>query len=122
MMADILLIEDNSEHLELLAETLRFGGHTPYSAKNTEIANEIISKNKIDLMILDISLPGMSGFDFVELLQKKGKKIPFIVVTGSLNHKDKQKAKNLRAVAYFTKPIDPEKILQRIKNSIKNQN
>ena len=111
---DGLLIEDNSEHLELLSETLKFGGHNPYLAKNTEIAKDIIAKHKIDFIILDISLPGISGFDFVELLKKKGKNIPFIVVTGSLDHQDKQRAKDLNAIDYFIKPIDPEKILNSI--------
>ena len=115
-MADILLIEDNSEHLELLAETLKFGGHNPFLAKNTEIAKTIIKKQKIDFMILDISLPGISGLDFVEVLQKEKIRIPFIVVTGSLDHQDRERANKLNAVAYFVKPLDPEKLLNSIKS------
>ena len=113
-MAEVLLIEDNSEHLELLAETLKFGGHNPFLAKNTEIAKEIIKKHKIEFIILDISLPGMSGLDFVEILQKEKKNIPFVVVTGSLDHQDRQRAKELNAIHYFVKPLDPEKLLNSI--------
>ena len=115
-MARILVIEDDTQHLELLGEALKYGGHSPYPAKNFDIAKDILKTQVIEFILTDISLPGMSGLDFIESLQKQGKNIPFIVITGSHEEEYKIKAEKLKAVKLFYKPIDPEELLETLSN------
>ncbi|MGD9897936.1 MAG: response regulator [Calditrichaceae bacterium] len=114
-MANILIMEDDFQHLDLLVEILKFAGHKPFPAQNTGIAQKVLDENQIDFIITDITLPGMSGLDFMEELQKSGKKIPFVVLTGSLDPSDEERAKKLNVKAYFVKPVDPEKLLNSLK-------
>lgn len=120
-MADILVIEDDTQHLELLCETLKFGGHNPFPAKNIDIAKGILEEQKINLILTDISLPGITGLEFIESLQKQGINIPFIVITGSHEEEFKIKAEELKTVKLFYKPVDPEELLMVITKTQLNE-
>jgi DNA-binding response OmpR family regulator len=111
-MVNILIIEDDIQHAEFLKETLKYGGYRPFIANNSDMALKCIQKNSIDFIITDITLPGMSGLDFMHLQQNRGINIPFLVVTGSVDEMDKEIAKNLHSQAYLIKPIDPAELLE----------
>ena len=113
-MANILIIEDDLYHLELLAEIIKFSGNHPFTSNNQEAAFKIVSENAIDLIITDISLLSGSGLDVIENLQKKKLPIPFIVVSGSTDIEDKQQAEKLNAIAFLNKPVNPEALLTLI--------
>jgi CheY-like chemotaxis protein len=113
-MASVLLIEDDTQHLEYMREVIEYGGHTAFPAKNTSIALKILEQNQIDFIVTDIYLPGMSGLEFIGFLRKQAKMIPFIIVSGSNDEENKKQARKLKAQAYLTKPLDPETLLKTI--------
>jgi two-component system response regulator HydG len=113
-MANILLLEDDLNHLELLTEVIKFGNHIPYPANNIEKALKILKNQRINLIITDISLINETGLDFIAHLHKQNIKIPFIVVSGSTDMADRQKAENLKALSFLSKPVDPEMLLKLI--------
>jgi DNA-binding NtrC family response regulator len=115
-MSHILIVEDDLNHLELLAEIIKFGGHTPWNAMNSEQALKIIQHQNIKLIITDISLNNESGLDFISGLKKEKINIPFIVISGSTNISDRQKAEKLETIAFLKKPIEPEKLLKIIRS------
>jgi len=116
-MANILIVEDDISHLELLAEIIKFGGHTPWTATNSGKALKVINKHNIDLIITDISLTNESGLDFIARLQKLKIDAPFIVVSGSTHIADHEKAQKLNALSFLKKPVEPAELLKAI-NSI----
>jgi len=116
-MAHILIVEDDSYHLELLAEIIKFGMHTPFSASNSDKALKILQQQKIDLIITDISLTNENGLDFIARLKSQNINIPFIVISGSTSTADRQKAEKMKAISFIKKPVDPEEVL-KILNTI----
>jgi len=113
-MAAVLLIEDDTQHLEYMREVIEYGGHTVLPAKNASIALQILENQPVDFIVTDLYLPGLSGFEFIELIRKQGKNMPFIIVSGSNEEEDKNKAEELKAEAYLTKPLGPETLLKSI--------
>jgi CheY-like chemotaxis protein len=112
-MARILIIEDDTPHMELVTDILTFGNHEIFQAKNTEIASAILAGNEIDYILTDIYLPGKSGLDFMEELKQQNRNIPFAVISGLERPEDVQKAGQLGALAYINKPLDnPETLLK----------
>lgn len=110
-MANILIIEDDLYHLELLAEIIKFSGHKPLTANNHAAAYKILRETEINLIITDISLLNESGLDFIEKLKEKKLQLPFIVVSGSTDKRDREQAARLHALAFLNKPVDPQALL-----------
>ncbi len=114
MMAKILIVEDDTQHLEYLVDTVKFGGHEAFPVKSSELALSLLENQQVDFIMTDISLPGISGFKLIQKLHENNVHIPFIVVTGSIEEDDKKRAIELGALDFFVKPVDPEKILECI--------
>lgn len=115
-MAKILIIEDDWLHLDFLSDTVRYSGHTPIMAKNVNHAAKLYNEIKIDLIITDIYLPGLTGLDFVKVIRAKNKNIPFIVVTGSIDDENEKLSIRLKVSEYIQKPVDPEQLILKIKS------
>jgi CheY-like chemotaxis protein len=105
-MSKILVIEDDTNHLELVLDILKFGGHTLFAAHNAHMAESILKKEQVDFIVTDISLPGISGLEFIKSLHERNIYIPFVVVTGSIEKIDRETAEFLNAHAYFLKPLN----------------
>lgn len=119
-MARILLIEDNRDHLELMAYILRAQGHMPLSAGNAESGRTMITCcEEIDLIICDINLGSESGIDLVKALRKSGrlKHVPIVAVTaGSVGQASAAFAAGFDH--YLLKPIEPETFIAKIKECL----
>jgi len=82
----------------------------------------LLVKNQYDLVILDVFLPDMDGFELAGKLRKKYGSLPFLFLTARALNDDKIKGLKLGAEDYITKPFDPEELLLRIKNILKRNN
>lgn len=127
MLASILLVDDRKSDIELVKLALFEYGRLQC---NMLVANdgrealdllrkEISAGRKVDLILLDINMPGMNGFEMMEAMRKDEqlKKIAVIMCTGSVYEKDKQRAKELGALDYIVKPPkfdDMKLMLERI--------
>ncbi|HAP04336.1 MAG TPA: phosphate regulon transcriptional regulatory protein PhoB [Methylophilaceae bacterium] len=117
MKANILIVEDESPILELLALNISQAGYNPLRAISAEHAEKLISEALPDIILLDWMLPGMSGIDFARKLRSNPstKAIPIIMLTARSDELDKVKGLEVGADDYITKPFSPRELNARIK-------
>ena len=117
MKANILIVEDESPILELLAINISQAGYNPLRAISAEHAEKLISEALPDIILLDWMLPGMSGIDFAKKLRSNAltKTIPIIMLTARSDELDKVKGLEVGADDYITKPFSPRELNARIK-------
>ncbi len=117
MKANILIVEDESPILELLALNISQAGYNPLRAISAEHAEKLISEALPDIILLDWMLPGMSGIDFAKKLRGNAltKAIPIIMLTARSDELDKIKGLEVGADDYITKPFSPRELNARIK-------
>ena len=111
MMAKVLIVEDDTQHLGFLVDVVKSGGHEAFPVKSSELALSLLEDQQVDFIMTDISLPGISGFGLIQKLHEKNVHIPFIIISGSIEEDDKKRAIELDTLYFFEKPVDPEKIL-----------
>jgi two-component system phosphate regulon response regulator PhoB len=117
MKANILIVEDESPILELLALNISLAGYNPLRAISAEHAEKLINEALPDIILLDWMLPGMSGIDFAKKLRSNTltKTIPIIMLTARSDELDKVKGLEVGADDYITKPFSPRELNARIK-------
>ncbi|MBT4519671.1 MAG: two-component system response regulator [Halieaceae bacterium] len=115
----ILIVDDTPENIDVLIEIL--SEYRRSVATNGEKALQIAgSGNPPDLILLDIMMPGMDGYEVCQKLksEEKTKSIPVIFLTGMADEESEKKGLELGAVDYITKPISPPIVLERVKNHL----
>lgn len=119
-MLDIIIVEDNREIGELLCNFLRREKYTVSLAATGEKALELFEKYGARLIILDLMLPGMDGFDLCSRLRETSN--THILITSAKNTKDdKLKGLNLGADDYIEKPFDIDILMAKIKGIFKRK-
>lgn len=119
-MVDILLVEDNAEICDLLADFLRAENYTVSIAKNGEKALSLYEKYGARFVLLDINLPGMDGFSVCEKMRKNDN-IPIMILTARTDRDDKLNGILLGADDYIEKPFDIEILIAKIKGIFKRR-
>jgi CheY-like chemotaxis protein len=116
----ILLIEDSTDLRENLAELLAFDGYKVITANNGLQGLNIAAKLLPDLIVCDILMPGLDGYEVFSALAKNPKTsgIPFIFATAKSENADKQKARELGATNYIVKPFTEAELLDCIEKSL----
>ena len=114
----ILFLEDEEELLATVENLLNDQGYNVVTVKRAEEALELVRKSPPDLILADIKLPGMDGFDFFTEVQKlpEVSKTPFVYLTAFNDMNAMLYAKRQGAAEYITKPFDFEYLLLRIKD------
>ena len=120
----ILLVDDNATNLQLLRETLDGLGHKMLIAKDGKKALSIARKALPDLILLDIMMPEMDGYEVCRHLKAEDTTscIPVIFLTALEDSEDEAKGLELGAVDYITKPIVPVLVRARVKNHLELKN
>ena len=113
-MFHILVVEDNANTSKLMEAVLSQHGYLPIPACDGEEALEILDKKHVDLILLDIMMPRMDGYEFTETLRSSGCEIPILMVTAKDAPADKRKGFMLGTDDYMTKPVDEEEMILRI--------
>ena len=114
-MPHILIVEDEAQMRLGLKDNLEFEGYTVDLAENGSSALEKVFKTPYDLIILDIMLPKISGFEVCKKIREKGIKTPVIMLTAKGEEIDKVLGLELGADDYITKPFSLREFLARIK-------
>ena len=117
----ILVVDDQPQNIELLQAYLFRQDYEIVKALSGKEALEKLSANQIDLVLLDIMMPGMSGLEVLEKLRadKKTKAIPVVMVTALNETRDKVKALETGCDDFISKPFDRVELLARIKSILK---
>ena len=119
----ILLIEDEQNILEALSFILRRAGWIVYTHSNGNDANEVINKLNPAVVVLDIMLPGKSGFDVLRDLRSSevDQKTPVMILTARGQEKDRDAAKILGADLFMTKPFVNSEVLNALEGLFDNE-
>lgn len=117
-MAKILVVEDDRTLSETLVYNLRQEGHTPFVATNAASALEIARKERLDLILLDLMLPGGSGFDICRTVRAYST-VPIIILTARGDDVDRILGLEIGADDYVTKPFSLRELLARIKANLR---
>ena len=120
-MKTILLIEDNNEMRENIAEILELASFKVLSASNGKTGVEIANRQKPDLIICDIMMPELDGYGVLHILSKNPdtSTIPFIFLTAKAEKSDFRKGMNLGADDYITKPFNDVELLDAVEMRLK---
>ena len=112
-MIKILIVDDEKPICDLIDLNLSAAGYFCKSVQDGMKAIECIEREKFDLILLDIMLPGVDGFDIMEYIRPL--KIPVIFITARGDVKDRVKGLRLGAEDYIVKPFSPREIVSRIR-------
>lgn len=117
-MKKVLVVDDEDNIRLLYQEELRGAGYEVSLAGNAEEALKIVEENPPDLITLDVKLPGMSGFDFLDELKKNKKNIPVILCSAYGAYK--QEFQLWASEAYVVKSADLQELKMTIKEILSN--
>ena len=118
---ELLIVDDNPENLRVLSSMLRQEGYGVRAAKNGKQALASIEGSEPDLMLLDVHMPEMDGFELCEIIKKNSKfqNLPIIFLSALNDTFNKKMGFEAGAVDYMTKPFDVEEVKIRIKTHLK---
>jgi two-component system phosphate regulon response regulator OmpR len=112
----VLIVDDDSRILELLKQFFERNDFEGLIALDAEEAEDIMSREEVDLLILDVMLPRVTGFEFAKKIKEKTKKTPIILLTALSEPDDRVRGLESGADDYITKPFDPRELILRAKN------
>ena len=117
--ATILIVDDTPSNVQILAAILKDKYHIKVATSGKDCLKIATSDPRPDLILLDIEMPDMNGYEVCsKLKESSGKHIPIFFVTGKDNDSDEEKGFNLGAVDYITKPISPAIVRARVNTHI----
>lgn len=114
-MFNILVADDDKNTRLLLRAVLEGEKYNVFTAENGEEALEILDREHIDLVVLDIMMPRMDGYEFTRTLRESDNNLPVLMVSAKQYPSDKRQGFLVGTDDYMTKPIDEEEMLLRIK-------
>lgn len=113
-MVSILVVEDNKNLRMLMSDRLEMEGYQIFQSSNGEEALKVLDNNKIDLLITDIMMPILDGYQLIDILRQSGYKIPVLMVTAKDSFEDKEMGFRLGTDDYMVKPIDINEMVLRV--------
>jgi len=117
----ILLVDDEEEFVTTLAERLELRGLQARTALNGEDALHMIEAETPQIVILDIMMPGIGGFEVLRRIKAQHPQIPVILLTGRGSTKEGIKGMQLGAFDYLMKPLNIEELIKKMQEAIKSQ-
>ncbi len=116
----LLIVDDNATNLHVLSDVLDDAGFEVRVAQNGEMALQKVEYDPPDLILLDVMMPGLNGFETCERLKadSKTKEIPVIFMTALSETVDKVRGLSLGAVDYITKPFQQDEVLARVRTHL----
>ena len=114
-MFSILAVEDDHSTRKLLQAVLFGNGYNVLTACNGAEALDVLEKNHVDLMIIDVMMPVMDGYELTKTLREGGSQIPMLMLSAKQNVSDVKQGFIVGIDDYMTKPFDLEELLLRIK-------
>lgn len=120
-MATVLVVEDD-RNMRLLTSARLKDYYSVATACDGEEALEIIHKGGVDLVISDIMMPNMDGYELLKVLREEGFNMPFLFLTAKENSSDMEKGYALGTDDYITKPFSSDELLWRVKALLRRAN
>ncbi len=121
-MANILVLEDQSEIREFVIINIKRAGHNVFEAENGTKALKIFDENMIDVAVLDVMLPDITGFEVCKIMRQKNKYVGIIMLTAKTQEEDKLMGLINGADDYMVKPFSPKELMARIDSLLRRVN
>lgn len=124
-MASILIIDDDNQYLFMLESILKQHNHDVVVSNNSRNALIFLKEKFFDLIIIDIFMPEIDGFEFAQTLKDKTLNIPIIAISGGTHSTDSELMLSIIMTAYenvkatLTKPFIKEQLLQTVNDALK---
>lgn len=114
----VLVVDDSTTNIVLLEAVLNEKGYSIQTALNAKEAYAIIEKEPPDVILLDLLMPRISGFDFLKEIRskEKTKAIPVIVVSAVTDEENIEKILTMGAIDYIKKPIDLQYLVEKVES------
>jgi CheY-like chemotaxis protein len=119
MVANILVVDDSMFQRHALAKFLKEDGHRVLEADSGLTGLEKIEAERPDLVVLDLIMPKLGGFETLEELRRRGNKIPVIVFTADIQATSRQRCVELGASAFLNKPLVKEELREVIQRCLR---
>ena len=114
-MFRILVVDDDKNLRYLLREALELEHYTVFLASHAEEALEIYGREHIDLVIVDIMMPRMNGYELTETLRLADKRLPILMISAKQLPEDRKRGFVAGIDDYMSKPLDPEELILHVK-------
>ena len=119
-----ILVVDDEEHL---AVGIKFnleaeGFQVTVATSGIEAIDAVESADSVDLIVLDLMLPGMSGYEICEQLRESGHEMPILMLSARTLSEDRTRGFDVGANQYMVKPFELQELISRIKNLLGQQN
>lgn len=113
-MFNIMIVEDDDSIRHMLKKVLERHSYQPVEAASAEEGLELMDSQHIDMIILDLMLPGMDGYEFARTIRDGGSTVPILMATAMQLSEDKKRGFAAGCDDYMTKPVDTEEMMWRI--------
>lgn len=118
-MFKILVVEDDKNLRKLIVTCLEKSNYTVFETKNGEEALDLMDTEYIDLIVTDIMMPKMDGYELIKSLREAKYDIPILIITAKEDFEDKKQGFTLGADDYMVKPINIDELILRVKSLLK---
>ena len=116
---EVLVVEDEPQMRALLTDNLEFEGYHVTAVESAEDAVAEVARGPVSLVLLDLMLPGMSGFAFCERLRNEGARVPIIILTARTHEQDRIRGLDLGADDYVSKPFSVRELMARVRAQVR---
>lgn len=113
-MFEVLVVEDDQRLRQLICTVLMKNGYSVTGTENGEAALEVLDRKYIDIIISDIMMSGMDGYELIKTLRESNCNLPILIITAKERFNDKQKGFLCGADDYMVKPIDINEMVLRV--------
>jgi two-component system KDP operon response regulator KdpE len=117
----VLIVDDEPAIRRFVRTTLSVQDYHVLEAEDGRTALEIVARNPVDLLVLDLGLPDVDGFEVIRQLREGGSTVPIIVLSSRTDEAGKVKALDLGADDYVTKPFGVDELLARIRAALRHR-
>ena len=114
-MFNVLIVEDDSSTRKLLSAVLKSNGYNVLLSANGVEALDVLEHNHVDLMVIDVMMPKMNGYELTQTLRDQGSQIPMLMLSAKQAVADIKQGFIVGIDDYMTKPFDIDELLLRIK-------
>jgi len=121
LKANVLLVDDEARFVEILAERLRVRGLTVDTATSGEAALELVKEKDFDAVLLDLSMPGMSGTEVLREMKKMKPALQVIILTGQGSIEATVEVMKEGAMDFMEKPVDINKLIEKIREATRKR-
>jgi two-component system OmpR family response regulator len=121
-MFKILVVEDDKNLRKLIVTCLEKASYTVFETHNGEEALDLMDKEYVDLIVTDIMMPEMDGYELIKSLREANYNTPILIITAKEDIEDKRQGFNLGADDYMVKPINIDELILRVKSLLRRSN